>query len=50
MNIPAKRVLTAEDYPPHRMNCKKEYFGKPLLPEMNFVRIFVHNHLNFGLW
>lgn len=50
MNIPAKRVLTAEDYPPHRMNRKKEYFRKPLLPVMNFVRIFVHNHLNFGLW
>lgn len=48
MNIPAKRVLTAEDYPPHRMNRKKEYFRKPLLPEMNFVRIFVFKRIKSG--
>ena len=47
MNIPAKRVLTAEDYPPHRINRKKEYFRKPLLPERIFVRIFVHNRINW---
>lgn len=48
MNIPAKRVLTAEDYPPHRINRKKEYFRKPLLPEMNFVRIFVFKRIKSG--